>query len=82
MYDELVRDSWSMIVYINIKIDVIMRFIDNQNVIWRESMMKIVVDRVIRGFIIVLNAIGSKEEKISGIIKIWVTHLELWRFLV
>jgi hypothetical protein len=40
-------------------------------------MMKIVVDRVIRGFIIVLNAIGSKEEKISGIIKIWVTHLEL-----
>jgi hypothetical protein len=41
----------------------------------------IVIDREIVVFIFV-NLNGSNDEKISGIIKIWNVHLELWRFLV
>jgi hypothetical protein len=78
---EKVRDScWVIIDIIDELIDLI-RFMICQNDICIGMITSITVIIVSLGFIL-LNVIGSKDEKMSGIIKIWNYQLELWRFLV
>jgi len=60
----------------------IIRLYENQNDSWiiiiniMDNARVVVVGRID------LNDIGSNAEKISIIIKIWHSQLELWRFLV
>jgi hypothetical protein len=73
---EKVRDScWVIIDIIDELIDLI-RFMICQKDICIGMIISITVIIVSLGFIL-LNIIGSKDEKISGIIKIWNYQLEL-----